>query len=83
MPKRLKFLLAAQVEKVDRDARALDLADVQSDRGGDLRQLHSLVVRTELGLHLFQERRFAGIVQANDQNEVLVFLEQKSPESVE
>ena len=83
MPKRLKLLLTAQVKEVNGDAGALDLADVQADRGGDLRQFHSLVIRTEFGFHLFEERRFAGIIQADNQNKIFVLLKQKSPESVE
>lgn len=83
MPERLKLLLTAQIEKINCDARTFDLADIQTDCGGDLRQFHALVARTEFGFHLLQERRFTGIVQADDQNKIFVFLKQESPESVE
>lgn len=83
MPKRLKFLLTAEIEKINCNTGTLDLADIQTDRGGDLGQFHSLVVRAELGFDLFQERRFAGIVQADDEHKIFVFLKQKSPESID
>ena len=72
-----------EIPKVEADTLDIDLANIQANRRCDLIWVDTLVLCGELGLSTLQESGLASVVQAKDQNEIIVFLRQVTVQPTE
>ena len=72
-----------EIPKVEADTLDVDFANVKANSRCDLVGVDTLVLGGELGLSTLQESGLASVVQAQDQNEIIVFLRQVTVQPTE